>query len=87
MNGWLYSLEDNTYLNLGRETILQQKTGIAMGTHCAVFVANIVFFAYRYDFMVQLSNANQVDFISKFSGTVCYTDNLFCIDNHLISNY
>ena len=58
-----------------------------MGTNCAVFVANLFCFAYEYDFIVQLVNANRVDLVYKFSGTARYIDDLFCVDNYLFSNY
>ena len=84
---WLHFLVDNIYLNFGKATVLRQRIGIPMGTNCAVFVANLFCFAYEYDFIVQLVNANRVDLFFKFSGTARYIDDLFCIDNNLFSNY
>jgi hypothetical protein len=58
-----------------------------MGTNCAVSVANLFCFAYEFDFLVQLVNANRLDLVSKFSGTARYIDDLFCVDNDMFSQY
>ena len=52
-----------------------------------VLFSNLFCFAYEYDFIVQLVNANRVDLVYSFSGTARYIDDLFCIDDNLFSNY
>ena len=78
---------DNIYLSFGDDKVLRQRIGIPMGTNCAVFVANLFCFAYEFDFLVQLVDANRLDLVSKFSGTARYIDDLFCVDNDMFSQY
>jgi hypothetical protein len=78
---------DNIYLSFGDDKILRQRIGIPMGTNCAVFVANPFCFAYEFDFLLQLVDANRLDLVSKFSGTARYIDDLFCVDNDMFSQY
>jgi hypothetical protein len=57
------------------------------GHKLCCFRCDLFCFAYEYDFIVQLVNANRVDSVFKFSGTGRYINDLFCIDNNLFSNY
>jgi hypothetical protein len=50
-------------------------------------VANLFCFAYEYDFLVQLVDANRLDLVTKFSGTARYIDDLFCVNNDMFSQY
>jgi hypothetical protein len=84
---WVNYLVDNIYLSFGDDKVLRQRIGIPMGTNCAVFVANLFCFAYEYDFLVQLVDANRLDLVTKFSGTARYIDDLFCVDNDMFSQY
>jgi len=84
---WIHYLVDNIYLSFGDDKVLRQRIGIPMGTNCAVFVANLFCFAYEFDFLVQLVDANRLDLVSKFSGTARYIDDLFCVDNDMFSQY
>ena len=84
---WIIFLVDNIYLGFGKDKVLRQRIGIPMGTNCAVFLANLFCFAYEFEFLVQLVDANRVDLVSKFSGTARYIDDLFSVDNELFSQY
>ena len=61
LNRWLHFLVDNIWLSFGKDAVLHQEIGIPMGANCAFFVANLLCFAYEYDFIVQLVSANWVN--------------------------
>ena len=51
-----------------------------MGTNCASLLADLSFFFER-DFMLSLSDINQVDVVEAFNSTSRYLDDLLKIDN------
>ena len=52
-----------------------------MGTNCAPHVADLILFYYETDFMLSLSDNNQVDVVEAFNSTSRYLDDLLNIDN------
>ena len=50
--------------------------GIPMGTNCAPLVADLFLFCYERDFMLSLSDNNQVDDVVSFNSTSRYLDGL-----------
>ena len=53
-----------------------------MGTNCAPLVADLFLFCYERDFMLSLSDNNQIDIIEAFNSTSRYFADLLNIDNH-----
>ena len=45
-----------------------------MGTECTPLVAELYLFCYERDFMLLISDNNQVDFIEAFNSTSRYLD-------------
>ena len=52
-----------------------------MGTKCALLVADLFLFCYERDFMLSLSDTNQMDIIEAFNFTSRYLDDFLNIDN------
>ena len=52
-----------------------------MGTNCAPLVADLFLFCYKRDFMLSLSDNNQIDIIEAINSTSRYLDDLLNIDN------
>ena len=52
-----------------------------MGTNCAPFVADLFLFCYERDFMLSLSDNNQIDVVEAFNSALRYLDDLLNIDN------
>ena len=69
---------DNLNIRLSSE-LYRQIVGISMGTNSAPLVAD--FFCFERDFMLSLSDKNQVDIIETFNSTSRYLDDLLNIDN------
>ena len=59
----------------------RQIVGIHMGTNCAPFVADLFLFCYERDFMLSLSDNNQIDVVEAFNSALRYLDDLLNIDN------
>ena len=49
--------------------IRRQFVGIPMGTNCASLVAELFLFCYERNFMLSLSDNNQIDIIEAFNST------------------
>ena len=76
----LHYLLDNIFIRFGSK-LYRQIVGIPMGTNCAPLVADLFLFCYERDFMLSLSDNNQVDIIEAFNSTSRYLDDLLNIDN------
>ena len=76
----LHYLLDNTFIRFGLK-LYRQIVGIQMGTNCAPLVADLFLFCYERDFMLSLSDNNQIDIIEAFIPTSRYLDDLLNIDN------
>ena len=76
----LHYLLDNIFIRFGSK-LYRQTVGIPMGTNCAPLVADLFLFCYERDFMLSLSDNNQVDIIEAFNATSTYLDDLLNIDN------
>ena len=63
------------------QIIYRQIVGIPLGTNCAPLVADLFLFCYARDFMLFLSDNNQIDIIEVFNSTSRYLDGLLNIDN------
>ena len=57
----------------------RQNVGIPMGTNCAPLVADLFLFCYERDFMLILSDNNNI--VEAFNSTSRYLDGLLNIDN------
>ena len=55
----LHYLLDNIFIRFGSK-LYRQIVGIPMGTNCAPLVADLFLFCYERDFMLSLSENNQV---------------------------
>ena len=73
-------LFDNIYIRCGTK-FYRQIVGIAMGTNCALLVADLFLFCYERDFMKNISSDNQADVIKAFNLTSRYLDDLLNIEN------
>ena len=78
--GALSHLLDNIYVRFGNE-LYRQIVGIAIGTNCALLIADLFLFCYERDFMTSLSDDYQADIIEAFNPTSRYLDDLLNIDN------
>ena len=76
----LHYLLDNIFIRFGSK-LYRQIVGIPMGTNCAPLVADLFLFCYERDFMLSLSDNNQLDIIEAFNLTSRYLDDLLNIDN------
>ena len=76
----LHYLLDNIFISFGSK-LYRQIVRIPMGTNCAPLVADLFLFCYERDFMLSLSDNNQVDIIEAFNSTSRYLDDLLNIDN------
>ena len=76
----LHYLLDNIFIRFGLK-LCRQLVGIPMGTNCAPLVADLLLFCYERDFMLSLSDSNQIDIIEAFNSTSRYLDDLLNIDN------
>ena len=56
-----------------------------MGTNYAPLVADLFLFCNERDFMLSLSDNNQIDFIEAFNSTSRYLDDLLNIDNPFLN--
>ena len=61
--------------------LYRQVVGIPMGPNCAPLVADLFLFCYDRDFMLSLSDNNQIDIIEAFNSTTSYLNDLLNIDN------
>ena len=61
--------------------LYRQVVGIPMGPNCAPLVADLFLFCYERDFMLSLSDNNQIDIIEAFNSTTSYLNDLLNIDN------
>ena len=62
----LHYLLDNIFIRFGSK-LYRQIVGIPMGTNCAPLVADLFLFCYERDFMLSLSDNNQMDIIEAFN--------------------
>ena len=76
----LHYLLDNIFIRFGSK-LYRQIVGIPMGTNFAPLVADLFLFCYDRDFMLSLSDNNQVNIIEAFSSTSRHLDDLLNIDN------
>ena len=76
----LHYLLDNIFIRFGSK-LYRQIVGIPIGTNCAPLVADLFLFCYEGDFMLSLSDNNQIDIIEAFNSTSRYLDDLLNIDN------
>ena len=76
----LHYLLDNIFIRFGMK-LYRLIVGIQMGTNCAPLVADLFLFCYERDFMLSLSDNNQIDIIEAFNSTSRYLDDLLNIDN------
>ena len=60
--------------------LYRQIVGIPMGTNCAPLAADLFLFCYERDFMLSLSDNDQIDIID-INFTSRYLDDLLNIDN------
>ena len=76
----LHYFLDNIFIRFGSK-LYRQIVGIPMGTNCAPLVADLFLFCYERDFMLSLSDNNQVNIIEAFNSTSRYLDDFLYIDN------
>ena len=76
----LHYLLDNIFIIFGSK-LFRQIIGIPMGTNCAPLVADLFLFCYERDFMLSLSDNNQIDIIEALNSISRYLDDLLNIDN------
>ena len=75
-----HNLLDNIFIRSGSK-LYRQIVGFPMGTYCATLVADLFLFCYEIDFMLSLSDNNQIDIIEAFNFASGYIDDLLKIDN------
>ena len=75
----LHYLLDNIFIIFGSK-LYRQIVGIPMGTNCAPLVADLFLFCYERDFMLSVSDINQIDIFEAFNSTSRYLDYLLNID-------
>ena len=61
----LHYLLDNIFIRFGSK-LYRQIVDIPMGTNCTPLVADFFLFCYERDFMLSLSDNNQIDIIEAF---------------------
>ena len=71
---------DNILIKFGSKLYIQI-VGIPVGTNCASLVADLILFCYERDFMLSLSDNNQIDSIDAYNSSSRYLDELSNIDN------
>ena len=76
----LHYLLDNILIRFGSK-LYRQIVGIPMGTYCAPLVVDLFLFCFEGDFMLSLSDNNQLDIIEAFNSTSRYLDDLLNIVN------
>ena len=76
----LHYLLDNVFIKFGLK-LYRQIVGIPKGANCAPLVADLFLLCYERDFMLSLSDNNQIDIIEAFNSTSRYLDDLLNIDN------
>ena len=76
----LHYLLDNIFIRFGSK-LYRQIVSIPMGTNFAPLVAGLFLFCYERDFMLSLSDNNQVNIIEALSSTSRHLDDLLNIDN------
>ena len=64
-------LLDNIFIRFCSK-LYRQTVGISMGTNCASLVADLFVFCYERDFMLSLSDNNQLDVVEAFNSTSRY---------------
>ena len=64
---------DNIFIRFGSK-LYTQILGIPMVTNCAPLVADLFWFCYERDFMLSLSDNDQIDIIEAFNSTSRYLD-------------
>ena len=72
-------LLDDIFIRFGSK-LYRQIVGIPMGTNCAPLVADLLFIFYEGDFILFLSDNNQIDIIEAFNSTSRYLDDILNID-------
>ena len=77
----LHYIWDNIFIRFGSK-LYRQIVGIPMGTICALLVADLFLFCYERDFMLSLSDNNQIDIIEALNSISRYLADLLNIDNH-----
>ena len=80
MGDTLHYLLDNILIRFGSK-LYRQIVGIPMGTYCAPLVVDLFLFCFEGDFMLSLSDNNQLDIIEAFNSTSRYLDDLLNIVN------
>ena len=73
-------LLDNINIRFGSK-LYRQIVGIPMGTNCDPLVADLFLFCYQRDFVLSLSDDNQLKVIEAFSSTCRYLDDPWHTDN------
>ena len=81
----LHYLLDNILIKFGSK-LYRQIVGIPVGTNCASLVADLILFCYERDFMLSLSDNNQIDSIDAYNSSSRYLDELSYIDNPFFWN-
>ena len=71
----LHYVLDNIFIRFGSK-LYRQIVGIPMGTNCAPLAADLFLFCYERDFVLSLSDNNQIDIIEAFNSTSRYLDDL-----------
>ena len=75
----LHHLLDNIFIRFDSK-VYRQIVGSTMGTNCAPLVADLLLFCYERDFMLALSDNNQIDIIEAFNSTSGYLDDILNTD-------
>ena len=78
-------LLDSIFIQCGTK-LYRQVVGIAMGTNCALMVADLFLFCYERDFMMSLFDDKQADVIEAFITTSRYLDDILNINNVYFDN-
>ena len=75
----LHYIWNNIFIRFGSK-LYRQIVGIPMGTKCAPFVADLFLLCNERDFILSLSDNNQIDIIEAFNSTSTYLADLLNID-------
>ena len=79
MRDALYYLLDNKFIRFG-SNLYRQILCIPLGNNCAPLLADLFLFCYERDFLLSLSDNNQIDIIEAFNSTSRCLDYLLNID-------
>ena len=74
-------LIDNIYVTFG-DKCFRQTIGIAMGTDCAPFLANLFLYSYEYQWIDKQRKLGQTELLNKFQSCCRYIDDLLLINNY-----